>query len=328
MHAEKKGMNWKKLIILAGLPLLLQAEEMPGRERTMLESGGQALIVRSAAVGNPREAFAKWLKPEAAKEFEELTAPTFEGERSYELSDFFNTSLILVGAQQPQRGITAFYSPWQDAIFLVRTEGSGVDRRGAEFMFLTGETFRGEAFNDSMEVVTPEKAPLSVNLWRVYSQTVDKFNALFPEGGNPELADLRKALDQRAEFQNIRLRSAARTLLAKKLMTDPYREGLANCLLALRALQRGEPKVLNKVFGAQDTVHIVDLVEKFPAEIRNNIEPVYSLVSADSSLFGYINPGAPRFIFIVSVDKEGKFTLEWFDINESAVLYKAWEDAK
>lgn len=321
-------MNWKKLLIATGLPLLLQAGEMPGKERTMLESGGQALIVRSAAVGDPQEAFAKWLKPAAAKEFAGLTAATFEGRCSYELSDFFNTSLILVGAQQPQSGITAFYSPWQDAILLVRTEGCGDARRGAEFLFLTGETFRGEAFTDSLEVVTPQKAPLSVNLWRVYSKTVEKFNTLFPEGGTPELSGFRKTLNQRAEFENIRLRSAARTLLAKKLMTEPYRQGLANCLIALRALQRGEPKVLNKVFGAQDTVGIVPLVEKIPPEIRKNIEPVYSLVSADSSLFGYINPGAPRFVFLASVDKEGKFTLEWFDLEESARLYKAWEDAK
>ena len=253
-------MNWKKLLILTGLPLLLQAEEIPGEAKTMLESGGQALIVRSAAVGNPKVAFAQWFNPPAAKEFEELTSATFEGQRSYELSDFFNTSLILVGAQQPQRGITAFYSPWQDAILLVRTEGSGDARRGAEFLFLTGETFRGETFRDSMEVVTPEKAPLSVNLWRVYSATVAKFNALFPEGGTPDLAGLRKALDQRAEYRNIRLRSVARTLLAKKLMTEPYRKGLANCLIALRTLQRGDLKVLNKVFGAQDTVGIVALV--------------------------------------------------------------------
>ncbi len=321
-------MNWKRLIILTGLPLLLQAGEMPGKERTMLESGGQALIVRSAAVGNPREAFAKWLKPEAAKEFEELTAATFEGRRSYELSDFFNTSLILVGAQQPERGITAFYSPWQDAILLVRTEGSGDARRGAEFAFLTGETFRGEAFRDSLEVVTPKNAPLSVNLWRVYSGTVARFNALFPETGSPDLAGVRKNTDQRTEFQNIRLRSIARTLLAKKLMTDAYRQGLANCLIALRALQRGEPKVLGKVFGGQDSVGIAALVNKFPPEIRKNIEPVYSLVSEHSSLFGFINPGAPRFVFLVSVDKNGRFTLEWFDLDESAELYKAWENAK
>lgn len=294
----------------------------------MLESGGQALIVRSAAVGSPREAFAKWLKPEAAKAFEELTIATFEGRRSYELSDFFNTSLILVGSQQEQSGITAFYSPWQDAILLVRTEGSGVARRGAEFLFLTGETFRGEAFADSLEVVTPKKAPLSVNLWRVYSKTVERFNALFPEGGTPDLSGFRKAVDQRAEFGNIRLRSAARTLLAKKLMTPSYREGLANCLLALRTLQRGDKALLGKVFGAQDTVGIVELVEKFPPEIRKNIEPVYSLVAEDKALFGYINPGAPRFAFLVSVDRNGKFTLEWFDFNEAATLYKAWEDAK
>ena len=322
-------MNWKKLLVSTGLaPLLLFADDAAGKDRAMLESGGQALIVRSAAIGSPQTAFAKWFTPQTAAAFAKLTAATFDGKRSYELSDFFNTSLILTGAQQKDRGITAFYSPWQDAILLVQTVGGGVDRRGAEFVFLTGETFRGEKFQDSLEVVTPEKAPLSVNLWRVYSRTTEKFTALFPENGTPDLSGLTKDLDQNAEFQNIRLRSAARTLLAKKLMLDSYREGLANCLIARRVLQNGDPEMLKKVFGAQDEVGLVKLVEKFPPAIRRNIEPVYSLVAKDGSLFGFLNPGAPRYVFLVSVGKTGKFTLEWFDFDESATLLKAWEDAK
>jgi len=330
--SEKIGMrkmNLRNLLVVTGLSLLpLYAEDPAGKELSMLESGGQALIVRSAAVGSPRTAFRKWFMPPAAAEFERLTADTFDGQRSYELSDFFNTSLILVGAQQPDRGITAFYSPWQDAILLVRTEGRGTDRRGAEFVFLTGETFRGEKFADSLEPVTPKEAPLSVTLWRVYSATLAKFNSLFPEKGVPDLSGLTKDLDRAAEFRHIRLRSAARTLLAKKLMTEPYREGLANCLIALRALRRGEPEVLKKVFGARDEAGLAGMIEKIPQSVRKNIEPVYSLVSKDSALFGYLNPGAPRFIFIVGVDKTGRFALEWFDINESGALLKAWEDAK
>ena len=324
-------MNWKNWLVIIGLslPPLLHAEEAPaGKERSMLESGGQALIVRSAAIGSPRTAIRQWFAPEAAETFERLTADTFDGARSYELSDFFNTSLILAGAQQPDRGITAFYSPWQDAILLVRTAGSGVDRRGAEFVFLTGETFRGEEFSGSLEVVTPEKNPLSVNLWRVYSGTVAKFNALFPQNGTADLSRFTANADPAAEFQRIRLRSAARTLLAKKLMTDAYREGLANCLIALRVLREGDRALLDKLFGAQDRAGIVEPFAKFPPAIRKNIEPVFSLVAKESSLFGYINPGAPRFVFIVSVDKAGKFMLEWFDFDESATLLKAWEAAK
>lgn len=323
-------MNWKTLFAVAGISLLLplHAKEPEGKERSMMESGGQALIVRSAAIGNPKTAFKEWFTPQAAAEFEKLTEATFEGKRSYEISDFFNTSLILIGAQKPDQGITAFYSPWQDAILLVRTKGSGTDRRGEEFLFLTGETFRGESFKDSMEIVAPQKAPLSVNLWKVYSATLARFNTLFPENGTPDLSALAKNLNPAAEFQNIRLRSAARTLLAKKLASDAYRKGLANCLIALRTLQRGEPAVLKKVFGEQDTVGLVGILEKFPSGLLKNIEPVYSLVTDETALFGYLNPGAPRFIFIVSVDKAGKFTLEWFDINESENLLKAWESAK
>ena len=324
-------MNWKSLPVVIGLSLLptLHAEEAPaGKERIMLESGGQALIVRAAAIGDPATALAQWFTPEAAAKFAQLTADTFDGARSYEISDFFNTSLILAGAQQPDRGITAFYSPWQDAILLVRTAGSGVDRRGAEFAFLTGETFRGEKFSDSLEVVTPQKDPLSVNLWRVYSGTIARFNALYPENGTADLSLFTANLDPAAEFEHIRLRSAARTLLAKKLMTDACREGLAECLIALRALRDGDGELLGKIFGAQDKAGLVEPFEKFPPEIRKNIEPVFSLVAKESALFGYINPGAPRFVFIVSVDPAGKFTLEWFDFDESAALLKAWEDAK
>ena len=318
----------KLWIPLFSLPLLLQGAPLSQADSDEIDSGGQALIVRSVAIGSPKTAFAKWFKPEAEAAFAKLTAPTFDGKRSYELSDFFNTSLILAGAQKKDSGITAFYSPWQDAILIVRTEGSGTARRGAEFLFLTGETFRGEKFSDSLELVAPEKAPLSVNLWRVYTATVARFNELFPVTGNPDLSALKQGVRQEEEFQNIRLRSSARTILAKKLMTDNHRPALANCLIALRALQTGNEKTLKKVFGAEDAVGLQAALLKVPEAIRKNIEPVYSLVTENGSQFGFLNPGAPRFIFLVSVDKENKFALEWFDINDSAALYKAWEDAK
>lgn len=321
---------WRKLWIpFFCLPFLLQGAPLSQADTDEINSAGQALIVRSVAIGNPKAAFAKWFRPDAEIAFSKLTAPMFDGKRSYELSDFFNTSLILAGAQKKDSGITAFYSPWQDAILLVRTEGSGTARRGAEFLFLTGETFRGEKFSDSLELVTPAKAPLSVNLWRVHAATVARFNELFPVTGNPDLSALKKDVRQEEELQNIRLRSSARTILAKKLMTDAYRTALANCLIAMRALQKGNEKILKKVFGTKDELGLEAAMTKVPEAIRKNIEPVYSLVMQDSScLFGFLNPGAPRFIFLVSVDKENKFTLEWFDINESAALYKAWEDAK
>ena len=53
-----------------------------------------------------------------------------------------------------------------------------------------------------------------------------------------------------------------------------------------------------------------------------------SVVTVIGMQFGFLNPGAPRFVFLVSVNADNKFTLEWFDLNEAAVLYKAWEDAK
>ena len=321
-------MNRTLLLAAFAVPLALLAADIKEEDFAILESGGQALIIRSAAISNPKTALTEFFLPEAATAWNRLVAPTFEGGRSYEISDFFNTSLILSGAQQSESGILAFYSPWQDAILLIRSVGKGEARRGGEFLFLTGETFRGETFQDSMEVVTPLKAPLSVTLWRVYSQTLQRFNKLFPVEGTPDLAALRKGVDQDAEFQHIRLRSIARTVLAKKLVTPAYRNGLANCLLALRGLQNGNERVLKNLFGEADPVGAVAGLAKVPMAIRKNIEPVYSLVSENRSMFGFLNPGAPRFVFLVSVDQEGKFHLEWFDLEESAKLYQAWEDAK
>ena len=107
-----------------------------------------------------------------------------------------------------------------------------------------------------------------------------------------------------------------------------YRNGLANCLLALRGLQNGNDRVLQNLFGKSDPVGAVAGLAKVPMAIRKNIEPVYSLVSDNGSLFGFLNPGAPRFVFLVSVNQDSKFNLEWFDLEESAKLYQAWEEAK
>jgi hypothetical protein len=315
--------------ILPGLlmPMLLIAEPDTSQENMLLESGGQALIVRSVAIGDPKAAIAGWFRSEPNAEFEKLTAGTFDGKRSYELSDFFNTSLIFSGAQSDRNGITAFYSPWQDAILLAKTEGDGINRRVVDFAFLTGETFRGEKFQGSLEVVTPKETPLSIALWRAYAATLDHFNALFPIDGVPDLKKW-ETVDPAVEFSNIRLRAAARTILAKKLMIDGNQSNLANCLMALRVLQNGDESRLQKFFAMPDPVGLRAAMGKIPAAIRRNIEPVFSLVTVDASLFAYLNPGAPRFVFIVSVDKNNKFGLEWFDLNDAAALYRAWEVAK
>lgn len=319
----------KKLLLLClAVPeLLLAGAESSEADRMLLESGGQALVVRSAAIGNPSAAIDGWLRPQCAEAFKKMTAASFEGLRSYELSDFFNTSLILSGAQSKDNGITAFYSPWQDAILLVKTEGDGEKRRGVEFVFLSGETFRGEKFHDSMDVVTPEKTPLSVQLWKVYSLTLQRFNEKFPVKGKADL-DALKVSDPAKEYENIRLRASARTILAKKLLSDANRVNLANCLLALRVLQNGDEAKIQKFFSSPDPVGLRSALSKFPETIRKNIEPVFSLATKDSALFAYLNPGAPRFVFIVSVDKNNKFALEWFDLNDSSALYRAWEAAK
>ena len=58
----------KLLLAMLFLPLL-QAEEPAKKDYTMLESGGQALIVRSAAIGDPKAALSGWLLPDAAAAF-------------------------------------------------------------------------------------------------------------------------------------------------------------------------------------------------------------------------------------------------------------------
>ena len=61
---------------------------------------------------------------------------------------------------------------------------------------------------------------------------------------------------------------------------------------------------------------------------RTHTDEQVAQVAASIREFGFLNPGAPRFVFLVSVDANSKFTLEWFDLNEAAELYKAWGNAK
>ena len=65
-----------------------------------------------------------------------------------------------------------------------------------------------------------------------------------------------------------------------------------------------------------------------PQELRQGMELCHWLTSPKRDLYAFMNKLFPRYIAIVTADvkKPGaEWTLEWFDLNNSKILYPLYE---
>lgn len=174
------------LVITIGPLLTRPALSTPSPE-VLAEISQDAGALRWELFQNPKtppvtlttKNFRQTWKPRLAQYFS-------EGDE-WQLAHFFAYAVISIGRVEETRAVVGFYNIWVDGMLLTAWQKEGKQWKVDEFMFLSGETFRGAPAPNLEEVTTyivPKwlqgEGMLLRLIGTVYAETIDAFEAFAP----------------------------------------------------------------------------------------------------------------------------------------------------
>ncbi|MBR1837548.1 MAG: hypothetical protein IJ783_09700 [Kiritimatiellae bacterium] len=265
-----------------------------------------------------------------------------------QLADFFNAAQVLVGAFDDEGAALAFWNPFWDALLFMRTDNGklslpggrfseSVPPRVRRFAWASGESFRGEPPDAGLPrtatVVPGEAEPLSVSLWRVQKETIEKFDSLYkPEtDGKVRLRTGTESPGSEADWKRIRARSALRLRMAPMLAANRVDFAVASRCTGL--LRDGALWQLRDHF--RDKAHDFFCVQlsEVPAQLRSEFEMYGYVPTPEGTLYYFVETGVPRLFATVTVpagrlDRASgpEVTMEWYDLDKAGELLGAWEN--
>ena len=282
---------------------------------------------RTAAMRNQKAAFERLLTSGAFSAWRKLTGQMDPKTGPMGVTDFINTAVLLVGPQTADCGVCALYSPFQDVILLMQMDNLNPFSKVEMFHFLPGRVFRGEPLDANVPPPTlmpGRDMPLTIALMKLFADTEKVFNriaaaksplAQYRPADAVQLKYIEKVMDTRSR--------CALTLLKKEHAASLFKAiAVRGCLKSATAAelkQRLQPGAYQEQAAS---------FAALPPEIRGGMEICHYLSSPERDLYAFMNKLFPRYIAIVTADVKAdgaKWTLEWFDINNSKVLYPLYE---
>lgn len=296
---------------------------------------------RTSAMENPMEAVDYFLDDKVKARWNGKIASEMSVQQ---LTDFFTAASTLSGPADRRAGMVGLYNPWWDAILLLNiTSNATADFDNAplkisDYVFLSGETFRGEKADGVTRCVTvvPESDPLSVELWRVTSGTRKKFMEMFPvegQGGRSwsKLAKLRLELSEGEgkEMERIQTRSALRLQHSLALLKNARDTGLASFIT--RLARKGNLYRLYKHFREPNSRVLLKPFSELPEITRKGFTPYCYVPTERATLYVLVNKDMPTLYVTVTLMKDIKAetsSFEWYYLTQADELLAAWNNRK
>lgn len=260
----------------------------------------------------------QWEKARAAAQLTEIP-----------LADFMAGAVALIGPAADEGAVSALYNPWQDAILLLRWSASRVsgEERNPQILqhlFLCGEAFRGEPREplSAATVIPPKDTPLSVVIWEKTAATVERFDALYPQGGKPVLHATAWDLDPAMARTALRLKWWAR-------LGAPESQDLARIQLIARQLRFADAARLEALFPDEATDCYRKTWAELPVKIRRDLAPYgwYEVQGEQGRemMIVYLLASLPSRYLTVSLRPGRAPVMEWFDLTQAAEALKIWK---
>ena len=262
-----------------------------------------------------------------------------------QLTDFFTAASTLSGPADKRAGVVGLYNPWWDALLLLKiTSNPGANFDDAplkisDYVFLSGETFRGEKADGVTRCVTvvPEADPLSVELWRVTSGTRRKFAEMFPAEGEvgsavKRLSEFCLSLDDESkgkEMERIQTRSALRLQHAVSLLKNSRDTGLASFIT--RLARKGNLYRLYEHFREPNSRPLLKPFSELPETMRKGFTPYCYIPTERATLYVLVNKDMPTLYVTVTLMKDIKAetsSFEWYYLSQADELLAAWNSRK
>lgn len=296
---------------------------------------------RTIGMDKPDRAVEMYLSTSAQTKWRIQVARTLEASL---MADFFTGAVPMHGPQSSLEGLSALYNPWWDAVLVLRVKPIEADTSTlahatvVEFHFLSGETFRGEALEESPDdvryrTVVPDDDPLSVEIWRVMSATRRRFEWLFPTDGAVTYGSFGATLamlDGSREMKRIHVRGGLRLKFALMLLND--RSALGKSAVLANLVRTAGHYQLFTYFRDKDCFNMLRTLSEMPDVFRKDFIPYGYVPTEAGTQYLFINRKVSRLYATAAVPtgvgKDKPASLEWFDLAQSDELLKTWETAK
>lgn len=270
-----------------------------------LDLTGTANHFRLMAGANLGKAAKTFLSPEAQARWDKVITPTAQKQAAL-WNDFFAQAVIWPSCLGKEHGVAGLYNPWADALMLTAWGGRGAEWKMADFVFVSGESFRGEEITAAggAPAWLREKGDLRVALARQYHGTLAVYNEAYPLAGELDLlpGKVRGKLKTgpAVEWTLIEIRLLHRIemyqawLLAKDEKA-PEKVLAAKAASFKDALVKGDRDALQALFPKEQDAGIIKTATLVPQEIRQNMVPVFYLRREADAVIIYSSPAWPRY---------------------------------
>ena len=300
---------------------------LSAEQKAALQTVTTVAAFRTAAMRSQTAAFQRLLTSGAFSAWRKLIGQMDPKTGPMGVADFINTAVLLVGPQTAEGGVCALYSPFQDVILLMQTDNLNSFSKVEMFHFLPGRVFRGEPLDPDVPPTTlvPGRGmPLTIALMKLFADTEKVFNQI--AATRSPLAKYRPA--DAAQIKYIEKIMDTRNRCALTLLKKENAASLFKAIAVRGCLKSATAAELKQRLQPGAYQEQAESFAALPPEIRGGMEICHHLSSPERDLYAFMNKLFPRYIAIVTADVKtdgAKWTLEWFDINNSKVLYPLYE---
>ena len=232
------------------------------------------------------------------------------------IRDFFNTSILLVGSQSLELGISAFYSPYVDIILLVQTDNIDEIIKIENFCILPGQIFRGEfkTIQDIPDSIVPQKMSLTSALMKNYSDTEKTFLKINVDGR--DFASYVAIAEKHLKY--VERNIAIRNYNILSIMDEKNMKKFISMTIFRDILRTNDEDKIKRLSVEKNFSEFSAGYYKIPEVVRKDI--VFSYISdyRDGYVLSYMNKIFPRMIvnITVSTDASAKEPIyECFDFG-------------
>ena len=305
--------------------------------RDLLETAYTEYYFRQTMITNMELSVKVFFKPDSANKWRALKEANFSDEQ---IRDFFVGTVQLRGPVSDRGAIAGFYNPWWDAILVTENYGEPVVvdgqpvniRRVTDFVFLSGEQFRGEPSPEvpSVEAVFSKDHLLPMTVATLVSKTRRKFDESYGALTGVPLLVEHPASTSEVNLRQIQTRSALRLKMVSEFIhtTKAYKEAW-EIAKVLRDSRKG---TFDLLFSSDYAKMMSSFFVKLPKTARMGFEPYCYYPSSDGSnvrLYVFVNVNHPCLFALTYLGTGWKKTVfEWFDFTRADEIVNAFKMAE
>lgn len=320
-------------LTIIGDAMAENSQATPQQLQTGLDHAVEVNTFRVAALSDTSDAVERWGTPAFQQKWKATTKQFFTNKGGdFELKDFLAGAIGYGGCIHEDGAIIGLYNIWSDGALVVETSAVSGRVQLKDFLFVSGQTLRGETPSDMTELfdlyTSTKAAKIERFLADRYRRTTKAFESFYPPHGKTEVLPeaLSKVIaEQDKELSAIKLRTMfRRTQMFVGMTKVPGKNDMPMVKTVQTAVRAGAVAGIKDQMISKQDPRVTALIDKMPSTLRARVAPMYHRRIKNGAIVVLVNAETPRWIYPVYLfdKKDGTqdFAMRIFDLNVSDKL--------